>query len=267
VLLSGDRLCTSLAASPLKVLSVRTVPINQAGLDADTIERLDNAPQWTLWAVDHKTVQMATLDSASSHDAGTSLYSPDNQGNGFIFRNNYVYSSGRLLIKASDGLIEGNTLIDGHNVVVDPEVAAGSAFGIENIVFRNNTVIGADNSCNAPWSSQAGAFSGVAGAFENSKKTFAVAGSFANFDIEDNTFEDVSGVNIALAGVQGAKLLGNKFIKPHSEALSDSGAAYGIDQAAVIFLRNCRGVSLKGNKVTAPGRYEKSVLDFDATSR
>ena len=265
-LLPGDRICRSLASSPLKVMSVRTVPINQAGLDSDTMEKLDKAPQWTLWAVDHQTVQVATLDSASSHDVGTSFYSPDNQGNGFIFRNNYVYSSGRLLIKASDGLIEGNTLIDGHNVVVDPEVAAGAAFGIENIAFRDNTVIGVDNSCNAPWSSQAGAFSGVAGAIENGKKTFAAAGNFVNFDIEDNTFEDVAGVSIALAGVQGAKLLGNKFIKPHSETLSNSGADYGIDQAAVIFLRNCKAVTLKGNKVVAPGRYEKRVLDDDATN-
>ena len=95
---------------------------------------------------------------------GQSVYCPDWQGNGFTFRGNRVHSPGRILIKAGDGLVEGNTLTTPHGVVVCPEVPDEAAAGIRNLVFRGNTIVESGFFCPAPWSTQAGALSITCGA-------------------------------------------------------------------------------------------------------
>lgn len=124
----GDHLRRSLDSPIWTVQTARRIPLSAAALDAATVERLNAAKPWTLWSIGHDTVQTVTLEptpQVPTLTAGTSVYSPENQGSGFVFHNNRVYSSGRLLIKASNGLVEGNTLRDGHNVVIMPEVSAG----------------------------------------------------------------------------------------------------------------------------------------------
>jgi hypothetical protein len=255
----GDHLRQSLDSNAWVVRTVRRMPIKQAALDPAVVERLDKAPQWTLWSVGHETVQLVTLEPSSAPPAvGISVYSPENQGSSFVFRNNRVHSSGRILIKAGDGLVENNTLRDIHNVVVMPEVSVGGAFSIARVTIRNNRILGAENFNTMPWSLQAGGL--CVGSLVDSP-----AGSFADITIEGNTFEDISAANIWISGVRGLTITRNRFIRPGERPLSDSGAKYGVDHSAVVRLRNCDQVRLARNVITFPGTYVEQAISLDRT--
>ncbi|MGC4044787.1 MAG: hypothetical protein QM758_13420 [Armatimonas sp.] len=256
----GDHLLRSLDSPAWTVRTVRRVPLKEAMLDAAIVDRLDKAPQWTLWSISHDTVQIVSLDLASPAPpaVGTSVYSPENQGSGFIFRNNRAHSSGRILIKAGDGLVENNILRDGHNVVVMPEVSAGGAFGIARVTIRNNRIIGAENFNTMPWSLQAGGLC-VGGQADSP------AGSFTDITIEGNTFEDISAANIWISSVRGLTLKGNRFLRPCQRPLSNSGADFGVEHSAVVRLRNCDRVHIARNMIEAPGPYTKQGISLDKT--
>jgi hypothetical protein len=254
----GDSLRQSLDSPSWTVRTARRIPLRQVELDAAILERLDKAKPWTLWSIGHETVQRVTLAPASLLSVGTSLFSPENQGRGFVFRNNHTHSSGRLLIKAGNGIVEGNTLIDSHNVVIMPEVSAGAAFGISHLTIKNNRIVGAENFNTMPWSLQAGALC-IAG------EPNAPAGSFRDITIEGNTFEDISAANIWITGARNVTLKGNRFLRPGKRPLSDSGATQGVDHSAVMLLRHCDRVRILRNEVIAPGPYVKKKLSLDPT--
>ena len=256
----GDHLRTSLDAPPWTVHAARRVSLAQSNLDLATMDRLKNAPPYTLWAVNHDTVQIVTLEPGTiALTAGTSVFSPENQGNGFVFRGNHTYSSGRVLIKAGDGLVEGNTLREAHNLVVIPEVPKGGAYGIAHLIFRGNHLIGADCFNAMPWSVQAGALC-IAGLPD------ASPGAIRDVRVENNVFENIDAANVWMTGVQNLTLTGNRFLRPDTVApLSASGADFGVHPSSVVQLRHCDGVRLAENTLVAPGLLEKLALDTDAT--
>ena len=88
-----------------------------------------------------------------------SLLSPDWRCDGFVFRNNQLHSSGRVLVKGGGGVIENNVLIDPHGIMVCPEVPPEAAAGLQNLVIRNNRIFQSGYFCPSPWSTQAGAIS------------------------------------------------------------------------------------------------------------
>ena len=120
---SGDRLRLSNHTPTVSIVSRRVVTRDKADLDAEVMQRLKDAPQYSLWSVSPKCFQV-TLETESPFKIGDSVFDPDRQGNGFIFRNNSVHSPGRVLIKAGNGLVEGNQMDNCHALVVCPELPA-----------------------------------------------------------------------------------------------------------------------------------------------
>ena len=115
----GDRLQKSLDGPDARIVSRQVARRPDAGLGADVLARLTQAPRYALWDVSPKCFVL-TLDRDPSFDVGVSVFAPDRHGNGFVFRHNRLHSAGRLLIKAG-GLIEGNLLETSHALVVCPE--------------------------------------------------------------------------------------------------------------------------------------------------
>jgi hypothetical protein len=69
----------------------------------------------------------------------------DRNGNGFVLRNNTIenHRARGMLIKASDGIIEGN-LINGSTlggIIITPELSWGEADFVRNVVVANNRVM------------------------------------------------------------------------------------------------------------------------------
>ena len=246
----GDRLTARLGAPVAAVVARRAVSREQAALALETLAKLAEAKPWSLWRVAERCLVL-TLDGALPAAAGDSLFSPDRMGNGFVFRNNRIHSSGRVLIKAS-GMVEGNVLDTPHALVVCPEVPGAAAAGIDGLVIRGNTIRRAGWFCPAPWSSQAGALSVTAGL---DAQKLRAAGVFANLRIEQNVFEECVGPNVVVSSARGVRLRDNRFVRPQHERANDTGARYGIARDAVVWLSACEGVDMGDNPIFEPGPF------------
>ncbi|MDR1336323.1 MAG: right-handed parallel beta-helix repeat-containing protein [Tannerella sp.] len=190
-----------------------------------------------------KSGDLLILDRASPWPVGARLYSPNRRCEHFILRNNRFRSSGRILIKAGHGLIENNLIEDGHcGVIVNSEC---DLTAISDLVIRNNVIAGSGHFNPAPWSNQAGAISLADGASPD----LAPAGSFERIVVENNTFRDVSGVNMVFASTADLSVKGNVFYETGLTTPNSTGSAYGIDQNCVVYIKNCHTVSLDSNAV------------------
>ena len=179
----------------------------------------------------------------ASWQPGMRIYSPNRRCEHFILRNNHFRSSGRVLVKASHGIIENNTFEDTHSgVTINSEDAVTA---IEDIIIRNNTISGTGHFMTASYSNQAGAISIVA----TTGNTIAPSGLFADITIEGNTFSDISGVNIAATSTNGLTIKDNNFYKTGISTPNNTGSDYNIEQNTVVFLKNDNLVTLDNNPV------------------
>ena len=224
-------------------------------------EKLAKAQPWSLWKAGGHYARV-TLDRPATFDAGQSLYSPDRQGCAFVFRHSRLHSSGRILVKASDGVIEDNTLLAPHAIVLCPDLPGESAAGIHDITIRRNTIVESGYFCPAPWSSQAGAISITA---SGPGGHLGMAGVFDGITIEDNTFRGICGVNLCIASSRNVLIKGNRFIDTHQTRPTDTGAQYKIGQSAVVWLNQCQGVRFEDNQVIGQGPFAGRLATIEPT--
>ncbi|GAT33045.1 right handed beta helix region [Terrimicrobium sacchariphilum] len=242
----GDSLATSLDGKTAEIIAKEYVK-----LPDDLARKVTEAPQWTLWRTNTKAVKV-TVKGDVPFLVGESVYCPDRQGNGFIFRNNITRSSGRILIKAGDGMIEGNQIFDGHSgVTVSPEVPGEAAAGIRNLVIRNNTFKGTGYFCPSWSTDQAGCISIAAGA------KYPV---FQNIRIEGNRFEDFNGPGIVLFAAKGVSIRDNLFARVMTAPPSVTGAGKGVNGESLLWLTRSSDITTSGNKVYEPGAYLKATV-------
>jgi len=191
-----------------------------------------------------------TLNADVSWQVGDSVYDLDRQGNGFVFRNNTVRSSGRILIKAS-GLVESNRIESPFAISVLPEVPYPAAAGIAEIIIRNNTITDA-HLFNPFYSSpQAGAIS-VTGDEEH-QGTFRPAGIYGRVVIENNTIQGGNGAGIVVTSAREVLIRGNRLVNLLHIPPNETGQKFHIDNHAAIWLAQCDRVELAGNKLLNPG--------------
>lgn len=239
----GDRLAASLDGKTAEIVAKEYVK-----LPAELAKKVTEAPPWTLWRTNAKAVKV-TVKGECPFRVGESVYCPDRQGNGFIFRDNLTRSSGRILIKAGDGVIENNQIFDGHSgVTVSPEVPGEAAAGIRNLVIRNNTFKGTGYFCPAWNSDQAGCISIAAGA------QYPV---FQNITITGNRFEDFNGPGIVIFAAKGVSIRDNLFARIMAAPPSVTGAGKGVNGEALLWITRSSDITASGNKVYEPGAYLK----------
>ncbi|MCM3749045.1 Ig-like domain-containing protein [Paenibacillus pasadenensis] len=249
---AGDRLRDfNKNGSEAIVVSVEHVTRAAVGMDAALLQKIVSAADWTPWRFTEETYYKIKLDRQSPFQAEQFIFSPDRMANGFVFKNNDVYSPGRgMLLKAGDGLIEGNTFRGGDKaIIVSPEVVTDSHAGAaNNLIIRNNKIIGTGYHHYMPWSDQSGSIGFAAG---NVKSELA----FDNILIEGNTFDNVNGLNLNLTGVGNATVKNNKFLKTHLTEPNNNGADKGIDPTSVILVKNAENITFSGNTIDRMGIY------------
>ncbi|HEX4084841.1 MAG TPA: right-handed parallel beta-helix repeat-containing protein [Chthoniobacteraceae bacterium] len=252
----GDRIRTSLDSPEAAILSSSGVSMSSAGLDPATFAKLNDAREWSFWKVGHRG-WMITLDRDFSAAPGTSIYSPDRQCAGFIFRDNELHSSGRVLIKAGNGLVAGNLLDPSHGLVVNPEVPGQAAAGIRNLVIRDNTIRGTGFFCPGPFLSQAGAISITAGMAGGHLRP---PGVFEDIVIQNNTIDAVNGPNIVVSSARNVAIQGNRFIDAQQTPPNNTGRDFGIPNDCVVYVTQSTGVKISGNQFIRPGPYAKNLV-------
>ena len=186
-----------------------------------------------------------TLDKTCPWSVNTRFYSPDRRCEHFIFSNNYIHSSGRVLVKSGHGVIENNFLDNSGKIVVNTEMDSGAAVGIDSLAIQNNYIVGIGHFMPASWSSQAGAISITDG----SSNLINPVGSYSNLVIESNKFKDVSGVNIVVTSSSNINIKENKFYQTGISTPNNTGESYGIDQNTVVYTKNCDKLTMDYNIV------------------
>lgn len=255
----GDRIRHSNDSPDVKITTCKTVSLEEANLDPGVLDQLRQAKPYSFWALGKKC-KVLTSDGNFLAEVGDSIYSPDRQGAGFVFRNNRLHSAGRLLIEASDGLIEGNLLDTAHALVVNPEGPSKAANGIRHLVIRNNTIHQTGYFCPAPWSSQAGAIS-ITNAVQvrdpQRPKTYD------DITIENNILTGINGPNIVMNSARNVIIKGNQFIDAQQTPPNLTGKDAGIPNDCVIWLRDCEQVAMTDNKIIGLGPFAKHVVVAD----
>lgn len=204
-----------------------------------------------------KDVYEVTLDGPLPLEAGDLMSSPDRSGSGFVVRNNVIRShrARGILVKASDGIIEGNT-VEGSTIagiVLCPEAAHWlEADFSRDVIIRNNMLRKIGRGARNPGTVQAGAISVVAA----SKGS---ADGHRNITIEGNTIEDSAGCNVVIMSANGVTVKGNRFVRP-GHVKPGSGARLGVDGSAMVWIGNAQNVTLTDNTATEVGPLTETPL-------
>ena len=251
---NGDRLAAALGGPAATMQDRAVLRTKDVTISAEIQEKLSSAGRWGYWrlanAFPNGSVCKVVLDADVPWKEGDSVYDIDRQGNGFVFRNNNVRSSGRILIKAS-GLVESNRIEGPFAISVSPEVPHPAAAGIAEISIRNNTVIDA-HLFNPFWDSpQAGAISVTCE--DDVQKQFRPAGVFGKIVIENNTIEGGNGAGIVVTSASEVAIRGNRLVKVLHGPPNNTGGKYQIDNHAAVWLAQCGRVVLSGNELVNPG--------------
>ena len=252
----GDRLQSSLDGPVAVVASAENVTLKGVTLDPQIQREIDKGGRWTYWSLPcvlkNGRAIKAVLDSDAPWKEGDSVYDIDRQGNGFVFRNNTVRSSGRILIKAS-GLVEGNRIEGPFAISAQPEVpACGGAVGIRDLVIRNNTVLDAHLFNAFYQSAQAGAISVTA---DGQNHTLHPTGAYGRVVIENNTIKGGNGAGIVVSSAREVVIKGNRLDGLLHIPPNNTGTAWKIDNHAAVWLSQCGHVTLAGNQLLNPGPH------------
>ena len=253
----GDRLTRSLDDKPVTIATRAEVDLAKIVLPDGTLSKMHGVKPWDYWHVGPKAIAITTKEPFSPA-VGDSFYCPDQQCNGFVFRNNKLHSPGRILVKASNGLIEGTTIDQCHSgVTVCAEVPGESAVGIENVTIRNNHIAGTGYFCPLWNSSQAGSVSVTASGPDGKMHA---PGAFRNIVIEGNHFDDICGPSIVVTSADKLRIVGNTFTRVMTAQPGATGGQAGFDPKALIWLEECEDVKVSGNTVKSPGSFLKELV-------
>ena len=259
----GDAIRRSIDSPEAVVVSRKAIPFSHAGLSADVLDKLKTASKWSFWDVGRNCLVL-TLDRDFSAAVGDSIFSPDRQGAGFIFRNNKLHSTGRVLIKAGDGVIEGNLLDEAWGLVVNPELPFPAAAGISNLVIRDNVIRRSGFFCPAPFLAQAGAISVTA---SGPRGHVRPAGVYDGIVIENNKIIGANGPNIVVSSALNVRISGNDFIDAQRTPPNDSGKNFGIANDCVVWVGASDHVRIAGNQITGIGPYVRKPVIIDPSAK
>ncbi|MDR6549122.1 Ig-like domain-containing protein [Paenibacillus qinlingensis] len=254
---TGDRLRQFNSSPEAIVTSVEKVMKASVSMDPALLQKINEAADWTPWRFAEETYYKIKLDRPSPFQTEDFIFSPDRMGNGFVFRNNDIYSPGRgMLLKAGDGLIENNIFHGGDKaIIISPEVVTDSHAGAgNNLIIRNNTILETGYHHYMPWSDQAGAIGFAAGNVKSEK-------AFSHITIENNTFDGVNGLNLNLSNVKNVTVKNNQFLRTHLQEPGNNGADKGIDPSSVIWVNNAEDVTFVGNEIDRMGVFSSMAVN------
>lgn len=246
---TGDHLQVALDGPIAKITACEKVRRAEANLTPEMEQKLNKAASWNYWKLCDE-LRKVVIEGAVPWQAGDSIYDIDRQGNGFVFRNNTVRSSGRILVKAS-GLIESNRIEGPFAISANPEIPFPAAAGVAELVIRHNTIRDA-HLFNPHYSSpQAGAISVTAE--DGGKGVMRPAGVFGRVVIEGNTISGGNGAGIVISSAREVILRDNRLENLLHIPPNCTGTKYRIDNHAAVWLAECDCVKLSGNKLLVPG--------------
>ncbi|MEZ0325131.1 MAG: hypothetical protein ACAH95_04435 [Fimbriimonas sp.] len=182
---------------------------------------------------------------------------PNATNSGFAVRGNRILNNRArgILIMAANGVVENN-VIDGSTIagiVVCPTIRNAVAGYAENVIIRGNTIRNTGYATAGPFTYQAGAISVTARGIKEI--------THRNITIENNTFEDIDGINLLVKNTSGVTIRGNTFRRPMRKmSPSDRGKNFNFDQEALVYIADSDRVNAAENRVFEAGGQMKKMI-------
>ncbi len=204
---------------------------------------------------------------------------PNALGSGYVLRNNVIrnHRARGMLLKADDGLIEGNT-VDGSSmggIVVTPEFWWMEAGYSRNLILRGNAIRRTSYYPQQAAGLLIGALAPElnrnaepGGSLPSEQKEFgkerleraAPGRGHQHILVEDNTFEEINEVNILVTSAKDVTIRHNSFVRPYQRQKSDKDRTFGATPGTLLWFSQCEDVHLEGNLLDTPGPYLKEIV-------
>ncbi|MFS0911977.1 right-handed parallel beta-helix repeat-containing protein [Microbacterium sp. 179-I 3D2 NHS] len=263
----GDRLAQFRGDPDVHVTAIAQVDYAAAAIAPEIRAKVEQAQSegWNPWNLDKTSVYELTLDATDAFTAADFVFNPDRMGNDFVFKDNVVRSPGRgILLKAGNGIIEGNTFEGGDKAIMiatenEADSHGGTAY---DLTIRDNVFRGTGYHHDMPWSDQAGSV-GMAG------KNVVSRRAYSNILIEDNLFESIRGLNLNVSNAEDVTVRGNVFRDTHRSdtgGTGANGASFGIPADAVAYVAESDRVVFEGNTVEGIGPFGNAALVVSPTA-
>ncbi|NDP22492.1 MAG: hypothetical protein GZ091_15620 [Paludibacter sp.] len=170
--------------------------------------------------------------------SGDLIYSKQRTGCGFTVRNNNVgrNRSRGILIKASNGVIEGNT-VEGcqlAGIILSPEFYWMEAGCSSNVSITNNTVKNVLYGSSSAGQRQPGAISVTS---VNGSSVFSPSGVFNNITISGNSIENCPQPCIVVTSGSNIQITGNT-INTNLSMVRTHGSSLGVKNNVIIWTTN-----------------------------
>jgi len=202
-----------------------------------------------------------TLDHAVGAAFDYLAENPSATGSGYVLRYNTImnHRARGMLLKASDGLVEHNT-IDGSTmggIVVTPEFWWNEASFSRTVIIRDNVI---RHVAYAP--KQLG---GVVIAALNGPAPVAGYGH-RHIVVEGNTLEGINGVNLLITSSKAVVVRNNLFLHAQQQQVGVDGAGWGEDPGALIYVTESDGVRFENNLVRDLGPFNRTLVESTPTA-
>lgn len=205
--------------------------------------------------------------------AGDVLYSRDRIGSGFVIKNNKVgqIRSRAILIKASDGIITGNTVSDCEmgGIVISPEYNWMEAGFSSNLEISNNTI----TNCMFGRSSATGKPGAISIMCLGGNRAIAPVGGFSNIRVFNNTITQCPRPLVVITSVDGLRYYDNT-LEPDLNTIRTHGQSYNVPNNVDYWTRNVsmitntdhvnadeyNDIKIQGNNLTGLAEYIGGTL-------
>jgi len=175
---------------------------------------------------------------------GDLIYSKNRICSGFKIINNSVghTRSRGILVKGSDGIIDGNTIVgsEGSAIVITPQFFWMEAGFSNNVEISNNKISNCMFRANSNSTEQAGTLSIV---YKNPNNNFAPTGSLNNISIHNNIIEECPQPCVVLSSIKGVKYYQNS-ISPSLTIIRTFGADLGVQNNNDLWMINVTDFSI-----------------------
>ncbi len=218
------------------------------------------APTWQIYRSDIATARFyrVKIDAPLNVAPGDLAASPDRMGSGFSIRNCQLgHNRARgMLIKASDGIIENNTIEDigTCGIALGPEFAHWlEGDYVRDVAVRNNTLreIGTGAAC--VLHERAVLVGAISVYALTPDRTFPASMENANLVIENNSIDRAGGIGILIAGAKNVTIRSNTVTATQYLGPLQGGKAAGIDPDAGVFVHGSEDVRLESNALPGKG--------------
>jgi len=191
------------------------------------------------------------------------FYSMNRSGSGFKVINNQVghNRSRAILIKSSNGIINGNTVVGSamSGIAVAPEFYWMEAGCPSNIEIGNNTIRNCMYNSNMTGTSQAGALVVVSAAPQGG---FSPAGGLKNYNIHDNVIDGCPRPCVVLTSIDGVNYYNNTTI-PDLTMIRTHGSNLGVLNTKDFWKINVVNFTTLSVDVQETKLRPENVISFD----